>query len=106
MFLAARYLIKKTKSRRAAAAAAQPPPASGTYTQDGGITAEIGEAPPIQGTEAGDDEKKVVTKEETKEIWKYRVLLIAGLFLPFFLNSVDVTIISTALPHIAIDFRT
>jgi len=45
-----------------------------------------------------------LTKQEKKEVWKYRAKLLGGLVLPFFLNSIDVTIIATALPHIADDF--
>lgn len=45
-----------------------------------------------------------LTKQERKELWIYRGKLLGGLLLPFFLNSIDVTIIATALPHIAADF--
>ena len=82
----------------------QPAASGNTHAQDGG-TADIDKAPPNGGAEEGGDEKKVLTKQEKKERWKYRSQIIAGLFLPFFLDSIDVTIISTALPHIAIDFR-
>ena len=49
-------------------------------------------------------EEAAVTKEEKKKVWKHRGRLLAGLILPFFLNSIDVTIVATALPHIAADF--
>ncbi|KAF8464437.1 major facilitator superfamily domain-containing protein [Kalaharituber pfeilii] len=49
-------------------------------------------------------EKAPLTKEEKKQVWKYRLRILGGLTLPFFLDSIDVTIIATALPHIAADF--
>ncbi|KAF8422725.1 major facilitator superfamily domain-containing protein [Tirmania nivea] len=53
---------------------------------------------------SGEASTPTLTKQEKKEVWKYRAKLFAGLVLPFFLNSIDVTIIATALPHIAADF--
>ncbi|PWW75714.1 MFS general substrate transporter [Tuber magnatum] len=51
-----------------------------------------------------DEEKPPLTKAEKRAIWKYRAKLLAGLILPFFLDSIDITIIATALPHIATSF--
>jgi hypothetical protein len=36
---------------------------------------------------------------------KYRLKLIAGLVLPYFLASLDLTVVATALPFIASHFR-
>ncbi|RPA91074.1 MFS general substrate transporter [Choiromyces venosus 120613-1] len=52
-----------------------------------------------------DEEKQSLTKAEKRAKWKYRGKLLVGLIFPFFLNSMDVTIIATALPHIATYFN-
>ena len=57
--------------------------------------------PPMLTT---NDPEPGLTKQEKREQWKYRFRMFAGLFLPFFLDSTDITIIATALPHIAADF--
>ena len=44
-------------------------------------------------------------KEEKRAARRYRWLLIGGLFFPFMVQSLDVTIIAGALPFIASDFR-
>lgn len=48
---------------------------------------------------------KAAKKEEKSKARKYRWRLIAGLFLPFFIASTDITIIATALPFIASHFN-
>ena len=45
-----------------------------------------------------------ICKEETKRRRKYRWKLILSLLLPSFMNSLDLTIIATAVPLIASDF--
>ena len=55
----------------------------------------------------GEDEESepsCLSKAEKRAVWKYRAKLFVGLLFPFFLDSMDVTIIATALPHIAADF--
>ena len=47
----------------------------------------------------------IVCKEEKRAARKYRWTLIAGLFLPFSLQALDSTIVASALPFIASDFR-
>jgi len=59
---------------------------------------------PGGSAENGETSTPPLTKQEKKELWKYRAKLLGGLVLPFFLDSIDVTIIATALPHIAADF--
>lgn len=46
-----------------------------------------------------------VCKEEKRAARRYRLLLTAGLFLPFTVQALDATIIAGALPFIASDFR-
>jgi hypothetical protein len=46
-----------------------------------------------------------IAKEDEKAMNRYRWKLVIGLFLPFFVQSLDLTIISGALPFIASDFR-
>jgi hypothetical protein len=46
-----------------------------------------------------------ICKEEKKAMKHYRRRLMAGLFFPFLVQSLDVTIIASALPFIASDFR-
>lgn len=54
--------------------------------------------------ESGEAGEPPLTKQEKKEVWKYRAKILGGLMLPFFLNSIDLTIVATALPYIAADF--
>ncbi|KAG0638279.1 major facilitator superfamily domain-containing protein [Tuber brumale] len=51
------------------------------------------------------EEKQPLTKAEKRAIWKYRAKLLVDLIFPFFLDSMDTTIIATALPHIATSFN-
>ncbi|CAZ80449.1 unnamed protein product [Tuber melanosporum] len=51
------------------------------------------------------EEKQPLTKAEKRAIWRYRAKLLVGLIFPFFLDSMDTTIIATALPHIATSFN-
>jgi hypothetical protein len=44
-------------------------------------------------------------KADNRARTKYRWTIILGLFLPFSLQALDVTIIASALPFIAADFR-
>jgi hypothetical protein len=46
-----------------------------------------------------------ICKEEERAMRHYRRRLMAGLFFPFLVQSLDVTIIAGALPFIASDFR-
>lgn len=46
-----------------------------------------------------------ICKEQKRAARKYRWKLIAGLFFPFALQALDGTIVATALPFIASDFR-
>jgi hypothetical protein len=46
-----------------------------------------------------------ISREERLAARRYRILLIIGLFFPFALQALDVTIIASALPWIASDFR-
>lgn len=62
------------------------------------------EKPAAAGVGEGREEPPLLSKEEKKAVWKYRAKLLVGLLFPFFLDSMDVTIIATALPHIAADF--
>jgi hypothetical protein len=46
----------------------------------------------------------LVSDRSRKQVWLYRLKLLLGLVFPFFLSSLDTTIIATALPHIASEF--
>jgi hypothetical protein len=46
-----------------------------------------------------------ICKEQKKAARKYRWKLMAGLFFPFALQALDATVIASALPFIASDFR-
>ncbi|KAE8452510.1 hypothetical protein EG329_000413 [Mollisiaceae sp. DMI_Dod_QoI] len=70
---------------------------------------------PLEETKAGKDRmqssdgildgsKCLTCKEEQRAMKKYRLKLMAGLFLPFLVQSLDSTIIASALPFIASDF--
>ena len=53
-------------------------------------------------------EKSVDTsrpQRSRKEIWKYRLSLLAGLLVPVFLETLDYTVVATAQPHIASAFN-
>ena len=76
---------------------AQPPPPNSS--QD---TVRIR---PANRTAPPKEEKQPLTKAEKRAVWKYRAKLLAGLIFPFFLDSMDTTIIATALPHIATSFN-
>lgn len=60
---------------------------------------------PIHSNEVLDGSKCLICKDERSAMNKYRLKLMAGLFLPFLVQSLDTTIIATALPFIASDFR-
>ena len=63
------------------------------------------EKPVVVGVgEDEESEPSCLSKAEKRAVWKYRAKLFVGLLFPFFLDSMDVTIIATALPHIAADF--
>jgi hypothetical protein len=47
----------------------------------------------------------VICKDEIRAVNHYRRRLMLGLFFPFLVQSLDVTIIAGALPFIASDFR-
>ena len=51
------------------------------------------------------DSEPQITRDEKLAARRYRILLIIGLFCPFALQALDVTIIASALPWIASDFR-
>lgn len=51
------------------------------------------------------DSEPQMTREEKLTARHYRIRLIIGLFCPFALQALDVTIIASALPWIASDFR-
>jgi hypothetical protein len=51
------------------------------------------------------DSEPQITRDEKLAARRYRILLIIGLFFPFALQALDVTIIASALPWIASDFR-
>ena len=51
------------------------------------------------------DSEPQIAREEKLAARRYRILLIIGLFCPFALQALDVTIIASALPWIASDFR-
>lgn len=51
------------------------------------------------------DSEPPQTREEKRAARRYRTLLVIGLFCPFALQALDVTIIASALPWIASDFR-
>jgi hypothetical protein len=57
-----------------------------------------------KGQEKEKDVPSSECKEETRRRRRYRWKLIFGLFLPYFLASVDTTIVATALPTIASHF--
>jgi hypothetical protein len=61
---------------------------------------------PFSSTESKESRSPCpVCKEEKRLARKYRWTLIAGLFLPFCLQALDATLIASALPFIASDFR-
>ena len=47
----------------------------------------------------------IICSDKLKAMKRYRLRLLAGLTLPFSVQSLDITIISGALPFIASDFR-
>lgn len=47
----------------------------------------------------------ICAKKPARSSKKYRIKLIAGLVLPYFLASLDLTVVATALPFIASHFR-
>lgn len=52
-----------------------------------------------------DSSKCPICQDEKRTTSKYRWKLIAGLFLPFLIQSLDTTIIASALPFIGSEFR-
>lgn len=59
----------------------------------------------MHSKEVLDGSKCPICKDERSAMNKYRLKLMAGLFLPFLVQSLDTTIIASALPFIASDFR-
>ena len=59
-----------------------------------------------QGRSENHDEvpEETITAEEKKAANRYRWKLVIGLFLPFSVQALDVTIIASAIPFIASDF--
>ncbi|KAK4235818.1 major facilitator superfamily domain-containing protein [Achaetomium macrosporum] len=132
MYLAYKYARKKYRERQAAKAAVQAlPDETGPYTQDGprfndksALTASPSNdhdrvhSDTSYHSPAAEDQSKVrkpdpkaedtETPEERAEKArrrKYRLKIIAGLFLPFTLQALDTTIIASALKFIADDFH-
>lgn len=68
-----------------------------------GVQDEAGQDPEKIGT-AGTTTACSTCADEKVAMKKYRRRLMAGLVLPFSLQSLDITIISGALPFIASDF--
>ncbi len=71
-------------------------------------TNQVGENALVEPSEAAaSKEKKIISSEEAAENKRrrtYRWKIILGLFAPFCLQSLDTTIIASALPYIAEDF--
>lgn len=62
------------------------------------------EKPDVDDTTAVDTPPGQCSREEIRAARIYRCKIIAGLFLPFLVQSLDTTIIAGALPFIASDF--
>ncbi|KUJ15382.1 MFS general substrate transporter [Mollisia scopiformis] len=59
----------------------------------------------VHGSDVLDGTKCAICKDEQRAMRKYRLKLMVGLFLPFMVQSLDATIIASALPFIASDFH-
>lgn len=72
------------------------------------VTAKLEENPTTESPSfPSSKEKKTISSEEAAEKKRrrtYRWKIIIGLFAPFCLQSLDTTIIASALPYIAQDF--
>jgi hypothetical protein len=69
------------------------------------VTSRAEQSDPVTST-ARQNVGSQLSREEKKAARRYRIRLIIGLFFPFALQALDVTIIASALPWIASDFRT
>ena len=107
MYLLVRHIKKKNAARRAQAAAHAP---GAPAEHDASTTGSAGEAghdvaPAAKDKDAPKAEPTPEARAELKAVKtrrrKYRWKLIAGLVLPFFLASVDLTIVASALPFVA-----
>lgn len=110
-------LIKKHKQARQHAEQAVVPSASATSeTENKDALAHVSQpqiaaaTPNVEHTDPDTaptrkDSEPQITRDEKLAARRYRILLIIGLFCPFALQALDVTIIASALPWIASDFR-
>ncbi|OJJ47827.1 hypothetical protein ASPZODRAFT_15276 [Penicilliopsis zonata CBS 506.65] len=92
MFLAAKYVYKKAKARNT------------NHGVEFVTTRSHGDEPkdltePTEPTEPAEP-----TEAEAKAMRIYRIKLLAALFLPYFLGTLDFTIVATAVPYIASHF--
>lgn len=97
MIVTARYVKKKYRERK-----------DRKERMEGGATPGEDERPGASSSPVGE---VVAKKEESpeaiaekKRMWKYRWKILFGLVAPFALQSLDTTIIASALPFIAQDF--
>jgi hypothetical protein len=62
--------------------------------------------PKVQDTQCSPAAEPEPQQTKTKkEIWIYRISLLAGLLLPVLLETIDYTVVATAQPHIASAFN-
>jgi hypothetical protein len=100
MGLAVSLFQNKTKERKSCEHQLQSP----TDVESSDIQVlQSTETPSAQTDEKG---RCVICRQEQIAARKYRWRLIIGLFFPFALQALDVTIVASALPWIASDFST
>jgi hypothetical protein len=127
MFFAYKYARKKYKQRKESqqkpeaalvSGSAQPAPDAAVEAGCGGtdappiargaVTDHVLEAKEPQASDTLKTEKEDApsyeTPQEKARRRKYRWMIILGLFAPFTLQSLDMTIVASALPYIATDF--